>query len=358
MCVRQAVWPAIPCHGARTGDGHGNSAGTRSGCEPEEAARDLGRCRRPSSTSPRAGPSDRPLEQIAAGRAPPPPAPPGSRPHRGGPRRRLRARREQRTVAQDLARRLLRPHTPAPRARPRFRPHLRPYGPGYRPARWGPAAHRRGRNDLGRDPAHERETSRDAAGADGPDRERHARPAGWASPNRSLGVVHDDRGAPADTTSARHRDPFGAGEWVADYQTPERTPVPMTTPASMSWHMGRRQAPPSSSPPPGGHRLPARTLTMVSGWLSPYLTHRPDLHQSLLTPSVALRDGGRDSARRPSARTTPPPPPPPLPPSSLTSSNRRPPGTLLRGAAPAAGALPARRDPRAPPPTSAACSPT
>src|SRR5499427_1177729 len=36
----------------------------------------------------------------------------------------------------------------------------------------------------------------------------------------------------------RTANPFGAGEWVADFEIPEPAPVPMTTIAWLYWHMG------------------------------------------------------------------------------------------------------------------------
>jgi hypothetical protein len=82
----------------------------------------------------------------------------------------------------------------------------------------------------------------------------------------------------------RTPNPFGAGEWVADFEIPEPTPVPMTTVAWLYWHMGS---------------MPARlcdidflagTRTMASGWTSPYLTHHP-VFTSAAEAVAALRDG-------------------------------------------------------------------
>jgi hypothetical protein len=36
----------------------------------------------------------------------------------------------------------------------------------------------------------------------------------------------------------RTSNPFGAGEWVADFEIPEPAPVPMTTIAWLYWHIG------------------------------------------------------------------------------------------------------------------------
>ena len=38
----------------------------------------------------------------------------------------------------------------------------------------------------------------------------------------------------------RTPDPFGAGEWVADFEFPEPAPVPVTTIAWLYWHTGTR----------------------------------------------------------------------------------------------------------------------
>lgn len=37
----------------------------------------------------------------------------------------------------------------------------------------------------------------------------------------------------------RTPNPFGVGEWVADFAVPEPTPVPLTTIAWLYWHIGR-----------------------------------------------------------------------------------------------------------------------
>jgi len=84
----------------------------------------------------------------------------------------------------------------------------------------------------------------------------------------------------------RTPDPFGAGDWVADFAVPEPDPVPMTTIAWLYWHVGS---------------LPGRlcdvgflggTRTMASGWTSPYLTHHP-IFTSAAEAVGALRDGWR-----------------------------------------------------------------
>jgi hypothetical protein len=92
------------------------------------------------------------------------------------------------------------------------------------------------------------------------------------------------------TWSVRRRDecgtsdPFGAGQWVADFDIPEPTPVPMTSIAWLYWHIGS---------------LPGRlcdidflggTRTMSSGWTSPYLSHH-QIFTGAAEAVAALRDG-------------------------------------------------------------------
>jgi hypothetical protein len=79
-------------------------------------------------------------------------------------------------------------------------------------------------------------------------------------------------------------DPFGAGEWVADFAIPEPTPVPMTTIAWLYWHMGSVPGRLCDIDFLGG------TRTMASGWTSPYLTHHP-MFTSAAEAVTALRDG-------------------------------------------------------------------
>jgi len=82
----------------------------------------------------------------------------------------------------------------------------------------------------------------------------------------------------------RTPNPFGAGEWVADFEIPEPAPVPMTTIAWLYWHIGSM---------PGrlcDIDLFAGTRTMASGWTSPYLTHHP-IFTSAAEAVNALRDG-------------------------------------------------------------------
>jgi hypothetical protein len=78
--------------------------------------------------------------------------------------------------------------------------------------------------------------------------------------------------------------PFGAGEWVADFEIPEPAPVPMTTIAWLYWHIGSM---------PGrlcGIDFLGGTRTVASGWTSPYLTHHP-IFTSAAEAVTALRDG-------------------------------------------------------------------
>src|SRR3984893_12643724 len=63
--------------------------------------------------------------------------------------------------------------------------------------------------------------------------------------------------------------PFGAGEWVADFGIPEPAPVPVTTIAWLYWHIGSMPGRLCDTDLLGG------TRTMASGWTSPYLTHHP-----------------------------------------------------------------------------------
>ena len=67
----------------------------------------------------------------------------------------------------------------------------------------------------------------------------------------------------------RTPNPFGAGEWVADFAIPEPTPVPMTTIAWLYWYIGSLPDRLCDTDVFGG------TRTMASGWTSPYLTHHP-----------------------------------------------------------------------------------
>ncbi|MGH3296198.1 MAG: DinB family protein [Trebonia sp.] len=78
--------------------------------------------------------------------------------------------------------------------------------------------------------------------------------------------------------------PFGTGEWVADFEIPEPAPVPMTTIAWLYWHIGSVPGRLCDIDFLGGMR------TMASGWTSPYLTHHP-IFTSADEAVTALRDG-------------------------------------------------------------------
>lgn len=82
----------------------------------------------------------------------------------------------------------------------------------------------------------------------------------------------------------RTSDPFGAGEWVADFEAPEPAPVPVTTIAWLYWHMGSVPGRLCDIDFLGG------TRTMASGWTSPYLTHHP-VFTSAAEAVSQLRDG-------------------------------------------------------------------
>ncbi|MDA8290813.1 MAG: DinB family protein [Actinomycetota bacterium] len=79
-------------------------------------------------------------------------------------------------------------------------------------------------------------------------------------------------------------DPFGAGEWVADFAIPEPTPVPVTTIAWLYWHVGSVPARLCDIDFLGG------TRAVASGWTSPYLSHHP-MFASAAEAVTALRDG-------------------------------------------------------------------
>jgi DinB superfamily len=92
------------------------------------------------------------------------------------------------------------------------------------------------------------------------------------------------------TWSVRRRDecrtsnPFGPGEWVADFEIPEPAPVPMTTIAWLYWHIGSMPGRLCDIDLLGG------TRTMASGWTSPYLAHHP-IFTSAAEAVSASRDG-------------------------------------------------------------------
>jgi DinB superfamily len=81
-------------------------------------------------------------------------------------------------------------------------------------------------------------------------------------------------------------DPFGAGEWVADFAIAEPSPVPVTTIAWLYWHIGSVPGRLCDIDFLGG------TRAMASGWTSPYLTHHP-IFTSAAEAVTALRGGWR-----------------------------------------------------------------
>jgi len=82
----------------------------------------------------------------------------------------------------------------------------------------------------------------------------------------------------------RTPNPFGAGEWMADFAIPEPVPVPMTTIAWLYWHIGSMPGRLCDIDLLGG------TRTMASGWTSPYLTHHP-IFTRVAEAVTTLRDG-------------------------------------------------------------------
>lgn len=78
--------------------------------------------------------------------------------------------------------------------------------------------------------------------------------------------------------------PFGAGEWLADFAIPEPVPVPITTIAWLYWHIGSMPGRLCDIDFLGGTRI------MASGWTSPYLTNHP-VFTSAAEAVTALRDG-------------------------------------------------------------------
>ena len=82
----------------------------------------------------------------------------------------------------------------------------------------------------------------------------------------------------------RTPNPFGVGEWVADFAVPEPTPVPLTTIAWLYWHIGSVPGRLCDIDLLGG------TRTMASGWTSPYLAHHP-VFTSAAEAVSQLRDG-------------------------------------------------------------------
>jgi hypothetical protein len=82
----------------------------------------------------------------------------------------------------------------------------------------------------------------------------------------------------------RTPNPFGAGDWVADFAIPEPSPVPMTTIGWLYWHIASMPGRLCDIDFLGG------TRTMASGWTSPYLAHHP-IFTSAAEAVAALRDG-------------------------------------------------------------------
>ena len=82
-------------------------------------------------------------------------------------------------------------------------------------------------------------------------------------------------------------DPFGAGDWVADFEIREPAPVPVPTIAWLYGTWDRCRAVCAT-------RLLGRTRTMASGWTCPYLTHHP-IFTSAPEAVTALRDGWQKS---------------------------------------------------------------
>ena len=82
----------------------------------------------------------------------------------------------------------------------------------------------------------------------------------------------------------RTPNPFGAGEWVADFEIPEPAPVPMTTIAWLYWHIGTMPGRLCDIDLLGG------TRAMASGWTSPYLAHHP-IFTRAAEAVTALRGG-------------------------------------------------------------------
>lgn len=92
------------------------------------------------------------------------------------------------------------------------------------------------------------------------------------------------------TWSVRRREdcrtptPFGAGRWVADFEFPEPTPIPLTSIGWLAWHIGSVPGRLIEIDFFGGDR------TIASGWTSPYLTHHP-IFNTAAEAMAALRQG-------------------------------------------------------------------
>ena len=90
--------------------------------------------------------------------------------------------------------------------------------------------------------------------------------------------------------------PFGDGDWVADFEIAEPTPVPVTSIAWLFWHMASMPGRLVETDFFGG------THTMASGWTSPYLTHHP-IYTNADEATEALRTGW-ETLQRAVERTT------------------------------------------------------
>lgn len=121
------------------------------------------------------------------------------------------------------------------------------------------------------------------------------RPIEFFTLGRACAGLTDDEffWEPAATTWSVRRagqcatpNPFGAGDWRADFAIPEPSPVPMTTIAWLYWHIGSMPGRLCDIDFLGG------TRTMASGWTSPYLTHHP-VFATAAEAVTELRDGWR-----------------------------------------------------------------
>lgn len=85
-------------------------------------------------------------------------------------------------------------------------------------------------------------------------------------------------------SECRTRTPFGAGDWLVDFEAPEPHPTPMTSIAWLAWHVGSMPGRFTEIDFFGGDHA------MASGWTSPYLTHHP-IFTSAHDAVTALRSG-------------------------------------------------------------------
>ena len=85
--------------------------------------------------------------------------------------------------------------------------------------------------------------------------------------------------------------PFGDGDWVADFAIPEPSPVPpVTTIAWLYWHVGSMPGRLADIDFLGGSRQ------MPTGWTSPYLAHHPMFTNA--TDAVSVFRSGWETLRR------------------------------------------------------------